>query len=391
MRILVLAPQPFFSERGTPIAVRSLVEELSDMGHEVDLLTYHEGKAVDLGDVRHVRAAGAPGLQDIPPGFSMKKVVCDVSFFLRAARLVWRGDYDLVHAVEESAFMGLLFKALGNVPFVYDMDSSLPEQIAGQFGRLPAPVSRGLERAERRAIRSSLAVLTVCERLEHRASEAAGSSHKVGRVEDYSLLGEVGEDVEDLRRTIGSRGAIVLYVGNLQPYQGVDLLVDAFPHTLQDAPDAQLVVIGGSPENVEAYRERAADVGVADQAHFLGPRPVEDLAGYLHQATVLASPRTSGTNTPMKIYSYLDSGVPIVATRLETHTQVLDDEISVLAPPEAEPYGRALGRLLADPERRERISERARIVAKEEYSREAFGRKVRTFYRRVEEMAPPGT
>lgn len=391
MRILVLAPQPFFAERGTPIAVRSLVEELNEMGHEVDLLTYHEGEDVDLGGIRHVRAAGAPGLQDIPPGFSLKKVACDISFFLRASGLVWRGDYDLVHAVEESAFMGLLFKTVGNVPFVYDMDSSLPEQLTSQFGGLPSPVSGALERAERRAIRSSLAVLTVCERLEDRAVDAAGSSGKVGRVEDYSLLGEVRDDVEDLHETIGSPGPIVLYVGNLQPYQGVDLLVEAFPHALREVPEVQLVVIGGSPENVEAYRERAVDVGISDRSHFLGPRPVENLAGYLHQATVLASPRTSGTNTPMKIYSYLDSGVPIVATRLETHTQVLNDDISVLAPPEAEPYGRALGGLLADPERRKRISERARIVADEEYSREAFGRKVRSFYRRVEELAPTGT
>lgn len=286
--------------------------------------------------------------------------------------------------------MALIFRALQGVPYVYDMDSSLPEQLEVQFG-LPASVTGMLEGAERRAIRGSLGVLTMCQHLEDRATEAAGPGAKVGTAEDYSLLKEVDGEVEDLGEAIGSRGPIVLYVGNLQPYQGVDLLVDAFPYALREMPEAQLVVIGGSPENVQSYRERAAAVGIADHAHFLGPRPVEDLAGYLRQATVLASPRTSGTNTPMKIYSYLDSGVPIVATRLETHTQVLDDEISALAPPEPEAYGRALGHLLADPERRERISQRARAVAEREYSREAFGRKVRTFYRDVEKLASTGT
>lgn len=285
--------------------------------------------------------------------------------------------------------MALLFKALTSIPYVYDMDSSLPEQLDGHFG-LPASVTGLLERAERRAIRGSLAVLTMCDHLSARAALAAGPELEVGTAEDYSLLQEVDGKVEDLGETIGSSGPIVLYVGNLQPYQGVDLLVDAFPHALEEVPEAQLVVIGGSPENVKRYRESAATAGIDGHAHFVGPRPVEDLAGYLRQATVLASPRTSGANTPMKIYSYLDSGVPIVATRLETHTQVLDDECSVLVPPEPEPYGRALGRLLADPERRERISERARTLAEREYSREAFGRKVRTFYRRVEELTPTG-
>ena len=42
--VLVFAPQPFFQERGTPIAVRLLVEELADAGYTVDLLTFHEGE-----------------------------------------------------------------------------------------------------------------------------------------------------------------------------------------------------------------------------------------------------------------------------------------------------------------------------------------------------------
>ena len=42
-------------------------------------------------------------------------------------------------------------------------------------------------------------------------------------------------------------------------------------------------------------------------------------------ADVLVSPRLKGLNTPMKIYSYLDSGSAVLATRLRTHTQVLDD------------------------------------------------------------------
>ncbi len=65
--------------------------------------------------------------------------------------------------------------------------------------------------------------------------------------------------------------------------------------------------------------------GLADAVIFTGQRPAEEIPRYLDAATVLVSPRASGTNTPLKIYQYLRSGRPIVATRLRTHTQVLND------------------------------------------------------------------
>lgn len=384
MKVLVLAPQPFFAERGTPIAVRSLVEVLSDGGHRVDLLTYQEGEDIDLDGVRHLRSAGGPGLGNIPPGFSLKKVVADAPFFARAARLLVREEYDLIHAVEEAAFMALLLRRVSGIPYVYDMDSSIPEQLLSRF-EAPGSVVGMMRSAETAAIRGSIAVLAVCEHLESRALEVTDSSHIVGTVEDYSLLRNGDNEVDDLEATIGSSGPIVLYVGNLQSYQGLDLLIDAFGFALDDCPAAQLVIIGGTAPNIEKYHAHAATRGLADHVHLIGPRPLEHLGGYLRQATALVSPRISGTNTPMKLYSYLASGVPIVATRLEAHTQVLDDDVSVLVAAEPEPYGRAIGRLLRDRQLRERIGRRAAEYAEQEYSREAFERKVRSFYRRVEE------
>ncbi len=116
----------------------------------------------------------------------------------------------------------------------------------------------------------------------------------------------------------------------------------------------------------------------------LGPRPVTELGHYLRQATVLVSPRITGVNTAMKVYSYLDSGVAVLATRLPTHTQVLDDEISMLAAPEPDAMGDALARLLRDAGLRERLAREARRRVEQEYSAAAFRRKLSEFYGRVE-------
>ena len=74
---------------------------------------------------------------------------------------------------------------------------------------------------------------------------------------------------------------------------------------------------------------------------FTGERPASEIPDLLAAADVLVSPRSRGTNTPLKIYQYLRSGRVIVATRLLTHTQVLDDGVAILtdATPAASPAG----------------------------------------------------
>lgn len=386
MRILVLAPHPFFSLRGTPIAERLLLEAVTDRGHRVDVLTYHEGEDPDLAGVRVHRIPAPPGVHDVPPGFSWKKLVCDVFLAVEAARIVRRHDYDLVHAVEESAFLALLLKKWRGIPFVYDRDSDL---VDGTLDRVAAaaPLEPLMRRLEGGVLRESLAVLTVGRILEERVAERAPDT-PVFRVEDASLVGEGGEDADALRALTGSDGPIVLYVGNLQPVQGIDLLLEAWRTVAREAPDARLVVVGGSPRRIGACREAAGELGVAGSVHFAGPRPLAELGGYLRQATVLVSPRRGGVNTPMKIYSYLDSGRPVVATRLPTHTQVLDDGVSRLVDPTPEGLARGLVELLDDPDRREELAAAAGELVEREYSRDAFRRKIDDAYRRIEELHP---
>ncbi|MFB6231274.1 MAG: glycosyltransferase family 4 protein [Salinibacter sp.] len=382
MRILVLAPQPFYQPRGTPIAVRMLVETLAEAGHEVDLLTYHEGESVPLGDAQLHRIPSLPFIQDIDPGFSIEKVVCDVVMAARAAQIARSEDYDVIHAVEEASFIARGLRWLTRTPYVFDMDSSMPEQIVNDYrgAQLLQPF---MEAMEAWAIHGSEAVVVVCEALEDRVREV-DSNMPVLRLEDVSMLDDT-EVEEDLRQDLSVEGKILMYVGNLKRYQGIDLLIDAFHLVSEGGEEAHLVVIGGSDRRIETYRDRAVERGVADRVHFLGPRPLEHLGAYLRQADILVSPRTQGTNTPMKIYSYLDSGRPVVATRKRTHTQVLDDEIAMLAEPTPNAMAEALRRLLRDENLRERLAVNAQERVAEEYSPEAFRRKLTDFYETLEQ------
>ncbi len=194
------------------------------------------------------------------------------------------------------------------------------------------------------AVRRSLGVLTVCAALEDVAlGHTPGKP--VGRVEDSTLL-----PPSSGRRTSNGYAPLpeeatrplAMYVGNLERYQGIDLMLDGFRHALYRVPDASLVIVGGRDEDIQHYQGVAARLGIRPKVHFLGPRPVNVLPSLLRQADVLVSPRVKGLNTPMKIYSYLDSGTAVLATRLRTHTQVLDDRSAYLVDPEPEAFGAGL-------------------------------------------------
>jgi glycosyltransferase involved in cell wall biosynthesis len=190
--------------------------------------------------------------------------------------------------------------------------------------------------------------------------------------------GEQGN--EDLRAKLGIDGVMALYVGNLEKYQGIDLLLDGFRQAVADQEGLNLVLIGGSPEHVEKYQKRVKQLNLESKVFFCGPRPVTMLGYYLAQADILVSPRTQGNNTPMKIYSYLDSGVPVLATDLPTHTQVLDERIACLTRPEPEALAKGLVALAGDEEKRRDIGVNARQRVHEEYSLPAYKRKLAAFY-----------
>jgi len=185
MRILLLAPQPFYEDRGTPIAVALVLRVLSERGARVDVVTYHEGRGLDLEHVTLHRIPRLPFVRGIRPGFSWKKVVCDAFVLLAAVRLAARGRYDLVHAVEEAVFIAVLLKWLFRIPYVYDMDSSLAQQLRERFPLL-APATRILDACERLALRHATAVVPVCEALA--ALARRGKASKVVLLPDVSLL-----------------------------------------------------------------------------------------------------------------------------------------------------------------------------------------------------------
>jgi glycosyltransferase involved in cell wall biosynthesis len=380
MRILVIAPQPFYQERGTPIATRLLIEALSSVGHSVDVLTYHVGEDPRLPGVRVFRAPSVPFVREVPIGFSLRKLFCDLALGWRLMSLTRENRYDVLHAVEEAVFLSLLVRVRG-CRIVYDMDSSLPEQLLGKYTVLRR-LEGLLRRFERLAIARSDLVLAVCEELATRA-RAYDTATPVDVVEDVSLLGDAQTTpVENLRSDLPESGVLVMYVGNLEHYQGVDLLLQAIG-TLNSPVPLKFVAIGGDAGAVADYQRRATALGLGSRVLFAGARPLKHLGAYLAQADVLVSPRCGGQNTPMKLYSYLGAGKAVLATRIRSHTQVLSEDNAMLVEPTAGALARGLDTLLRSPALRTRLGTSARQLATTRYSLAHFRNAIANSYRRI--------
>ena len=129
MKILLLAPQPFYTQRGTPIAIRNLASVLGDAGHQIDLVTFPAGKDIELPNTRILRLWNIPLIGEVPVGFSIKKLLYD---FLMIFTVLWKvltKRYDVIHAVEESVYIALLCAPIKSSRVIYDMDSSMADQL----------------------------------------------------------------------------------------------------------------------------------------------------------------------------------------------------------------------------------------------------------------------
>ncbi len=379
MKIMLLAPQPFFEIRGTPINISQLARALGRAGHQVDILTYPLGKNIKIANTTIYRLPKIPGIIHIPVGPSYIKIPLDILLFLKALIRGLTEKYDVIHAVEESAFFGVILKKILHVPLIYDMDSSIPQQLAYTKFCQNKLLLYLAERLEEWAINNSAAVLTVCSQLTQLVSH-----ENVVQIEDIPItetfIQPEPEKVVALKKELGiNNQKIILYTGNLESYQGIELLLGSFA----EVTNAKLLVVGGKPERISELQDLSRSLGIAQNTIFTGTRPMTDMSLFLALADILVSPRRAGTNTPLKIFTYLQSGKPLVATDLPTHTQLLNNEIAILTQPDPQSFGNGLKKLLLDEQLANALGRKGKEFVEQNYNFKIFSKKVTTLYNQL--------
>ena len=380
MKVLMLAPHPFYQERGTPIAVDLLIRALTERGYQIDLLTFNEGNDVYYPGLTIHRVKPFPRIENVRPGFSIKKLLLDVLVFFRFVALLFRNRYDVVHAVEESAFMAFLICPLFRTPYIYDMDSSMVTQILDKMSFL-RPLEGLLRWMESLPMRYANLVVPVCDAL---ADDVANYRSKgIHILKDVSLASTGNEQQTqalDIRKAYNVKGKVFMYIGNLESYQGIDLMLDAFSIYYPDHIDSRLIILGGEQEHIDHYQAKCQQLSIKEPVIFMGKQPVAQINQFMSQADILLSPRTQGVNTPMKVYSYLDSGVVVLATDLPTHTQVADSTTAYLCAPDEKSFAAGMKTLSMDVELCNELAANAKNLIAREHSYPVFRSRLYDIY-----------
>ncbi len=380
-RVLIVAPQPFYEDRGTPIAVGQLIAALATLGAKIDLLTYPVGAEISIQNLRILRCRNPLAYRDVPIGFSLRKVVLDLSMLPRLAALIRRGDYDVVHVLEEMALPAIAFCKSRRIPVIYDMQSSLPDQLRTHFLFRLRPARSLMHWIETWMVRNADAIICSAGLLDH-----------VRSLDPDALAREwlfVGQDAGNLpveslpsgvELNLDADARLIVYTGTFEPYQGLDLLVGAMPEVAEVFPKAVFLLIGAPAEHLTADSETAMRMTRQGNLRILPRQRRGAVPAYLARADVLVSPRAYGDNVPLKIFDYIKSGKPIVATDIRGHRSLLSEEMAVLVPCTSEAIAKGIVRLLRDPALGVRIARQALEAAGRSHDGKSFAEQVKALY-----------
>jgi glycosyltransferase involved in cell wall biosynthesis len=346
----------------------------------VDLLTYGEGQEVNIPGVRIIRIPRFAFMGNVKVGPSYQKLFLDIFMVLWTVGLLLRNRYDIVHAHEEAIFFSRFLKPFFRFKLIYDMHSSLPQQLTNfQFTRSRVLIGL-LRKLEDKCLRGADAIITICPDLSNYVKELIPNNEKHFLIEN-SIFDPIkiptksegcatGGDEKETVLDLPQGRSFVVYAGTLEPYQGIDLLISAIKKVHKEKPEAFFLIVGGTSDQVQHYSAMARECGLDSSIMFTGRVPQAHAKHYSSLARVLVSPRVTGTNTPLKIYEQLASGIPLVATSIYSHTQVLTDDVAILVEPK--PSEMARGILAALNGEGDSIAVNARRFYEQNYSRPVY-------------------
>jgi glycosyltransferase involved in cell wall biosynthesis len=379
----MVAPTPFFADRGCHVRILGEAQALIALGHEVVVCAYPLGR--DIPGVPTERTLPIPWYHKLSAGPSVHKFYIDLLLLAKVLLVCRRFRPDIIHAhLHEGIVIGQVASILFRVPLVADLQGSLTGELRDHkfipgsrwFLRMMRAIEGAINRMPRHLITSSTRTAADCKET-FGIPEAKISS--VGDGVDLSMFSPQPPDAT-LRSSLGilPDEKVVVYVGVLTEYQGIDLLIRAIPLVVREFPAVKFLILGYP--NVETYRQMAADLGVEASTCFTGKIPYQAVPNYLSLAQVAVSPKISTTEANLKLFTYMAMGLPSVVFDNPVNREILGD-LGVYAPPgDVAAYAGALVRILSDFDRAAVIGRRSLEKARQDYSWVAAGKRLLAIY-----------
>ena len=384
--VLKIAPTPFFGDRGCHVRILEELRALEQRGYRVTVCTYPVGRDLEGVDVR--RSLATPWVDSMPIGPSLHKFYLDPLLTWTVLRACLRDRPQIIHGhLHEGALIGAVVAALCRVPLVADLQGSLcGELLQHDFFRENGLLHRSFHALERwilglpgALLVSSSRVLDGFESLSHSPRRPVRVIHDGVDVESFTPA----RPDEDLRGKLSlpTDRKIVGYLGVLNDYQGISVLLEAARLVLQEMPGVRFQLMGYP--DVERYREEAARLGLTDDVIFTGRIPYDQARDYLAACDVGVSAKRAVTEANGKLLNYMAVGIPVVATDTPINRDLLGD-LGIYAEIDDPPsLAQALLRVLRDEELARELGDGLRRRAVEEVSWQVGGERIVEVYEQL--------
>jgi glycosyltransferase involved in cell wall biosynthesis len=400
-RILMLAPTSFFGDYGCHVRILEETLALQRLGHKVLIVTYPRGR--DIPGVNIERTIPAFWRIGYEVGSSRHKIALDVLLASRAVRAARRFKPNIIHAhLHEGALMGALVSRLFNAPLVFDFQGSLTAEMSdhhflnprGPFFKPMRALEKFIDHLPRKILTSAphhargltqefgVPPQTLCAVPDAVNAQWTRALSELEQRERKKHLAR-------LRQFLGipRTRKIVVYLGLLAQYQGVDLLLDAAAKILRRGLDAHFVIMGYP--GAEKYAQRARELGILTRVSFPGRIPYEDAPVWLALGDVAVAPKLSASEGNGKILNYMALELPVVAFDTPVAREYLD-EAGVYAPlGDVDAFAQQVEQLLRDLPRAQELGKRLRARAIEKFSWDATARKIEQVYAELLKQRAP--
>lgn len=377
LRILMLAPTPYFSDRGCHVRIYEEARALIRRGHEVRIVTYHLGR--DLAGIPTRRIPSVPWYRKLAAGPSWHKPYLDLLLFFTAAAEVRRYRPDLLYAhLHEGAFLGIFLKMLFRIPLLFDCQGSLTTEIVDHNfvrpGSLPYRLFRLVEsfvnsRADLILTSSGPAARDLCEQWAVPVERVRALMDGVN-TEEFRPF-----EQEEVQRELSLPAGVpvAVFLGVLNRYQGLDILLDVIK-IIRDRGIPLHFLIMGFPH--QHYQQRAVAEGLSGRVTFTGRIDYRDAARLLSAGDVALSPKISLSEANGKLFNYMACGIPVLAFDTPINREILGESGVYARFDDVTDFADRLEELIRQEGRRRELAELVRRKAVEEHSWEARGREL---------------
>jgi 1,2-diacylglycerol 3-alpha-glucosyltransferase len=316
----MVAACPFPANHGSAASIREMSDTLTDIGHDVHIVTYPLGQDdIRVRRARVHRTAPFRPESNAKVGPSSEKFFHDFQLLRLLCRVIRRERIDIIHAHNyEGALIGIMAKWITRRPLLYNAVNLMSDELAGYRFIRPAWLAHRVARALDWFIPIFPDHITaVSPELKEWFLAQGVPAGKVDMVPagiEPQLFDH--PEPEKFRQQYQLNGQpVVMYTGVLNAFQRVDYLLRAFAVALQAKPNALLLIV--SPlvnlTHEKEHKQLADQLGISRSIIWVAPHALAELPSYLALADVTVVPRPECPGHPVKLLNYMLAGKPVVS------------------------------------------------------------------------------